>query len=138
MLIFAFGLALPCVAQVMTWGSLRLIGKASLGEIVRVNFLLRPHHLADDFKNLVQIVRQAFQSVVAKHECELFKRIPAVIVDGKWSVQMSLCNDRGSAHTWSDNLATGFLTGCTSRPLRGSAAAKSLSFQKVYMFLSFC
>ena len=46
--------------------------------------------------------------------------MPLIVVDGKWCLQVSLCNDRFSSQTWNKDLQAGFFSGCVARPARGS------------------
>ena len=48
------------------------------------------------------------------------QRVPAVIIDGKWCIQMPVCNARNLGLQWLQTLAVGFLAGCTRRPVPGS------------------
>ena len=107
---------------VMTWASMRLICEAKVDSIWSVSFFLRPHNLAADFEPLLCTTRRAFEALSSAHarQCPLFRKVPAIVVDGKWCMQVSLCNDREAGCLWEPALATGCLTGCTARPLRGS------------------
>jgi hypothetical protein len=53
---------------------------------------LRPHHEARDFEDLLGLVRQAFEILARAHACWLFRSVPALVVDGKWCIQTSICN----------------------------------------------
>ncbi|CAJ1421344.1 unnamed protein product [Effrenium voratum] len=107
-------------AAVMVWGALKLIARATLPGFDTVELFLRPHHIATDFVSLLDSARKAFQDLAARHSCKLFDEVPVIVVDGKWSLQLSVCNERGSGLVWSSSLRTGFLSGCTARPERGS------------------
>ena len=48
---------------------------------------LRPHHHANDFRELLALVKEAFAAIVATHDCWLFRRVRGVVLDGKWSIQ---------------------------------------------------
>ena len=104
----------------MVWGALKLIARATLPGFDTVELFLRPHHIATDFVSLLDSARKAFQDLAARHSCKLFDEVPVIVVDGKWSLQLSVCNERGSGLVWSSSLRTGFLSGCTARPVRGS------------------
>jgi hypothetical protein len=108
------------LAQVMVWGSARMIIEAGVTSVWAVDFFLRPHHLASDFQPLLAETLRAFQKLAAAHSCQLFLAVPSIIVDGKWCLQVSLCNERESNCEWVSALNTGYITGCTSRPKRGS------------------
>ena len=88
----------------------------------RVQFYLRPHHLASDFELLVPAVSRALNKLAGEHTqvCRLFEAVPGVVVDGKWCMRVSLFNHREGGALWEPALATGALCGCTERPLRGS------------------
>ena len=105
--------------QVMVWGSLRLICAAHVENLWSVQFHLRPHHVARDFQALLSSVRRAWERLASLHSCSLCRRVPAIVVDGKWCMQVSLCNDRRSQKWWDANLALGCLIGCVDRPFRG-------------------
>ena len=105
---------------VMVWGALRLICGAHVDNDWEVEFHLRPHHKAEDFRGLLAATRRAWERTVSLHVCRLCTTFPGIIVDGKWCMQVSLCNDRSSGSVWNADLATGTIIGCTSRPQRGS------------------
>ena len=42
------------------------------------------------------------------------------IVDGKWCMQVSLCNHREGGAIWNKALGTGCMCGCTAMPRKGS------------------
>lgn len=104
----------------MLWGAMKLICRAGLESIWSVKFFLRPHHLATDFQSLLEATRRAWEHLASLHTCSLSRTVPAIVVDGKWCLQFSLCNDRHSRSVWEPSLATGYITGCIDRPLRGS------------------
>ena len=103
----------------IAYASLQLL-EASPLDFCKFEWFLRPHHIAEDFTALLVLVRQAFGGLAAQHDCHLFNAVPALILDGKWSVQTMLCNERGSGLTWSSALAMGFFRGCVRRPDPGS------------------
>jgi hypothetical protein len=105
---------------VMVWGALRLICGARVDSLWAVQQHLRPHHVADDFRDLLAATRRAWERLAALHTCWLCRKWPGVIVDGKWCVQVSLCNYRPCGAVWCEALATGAVIGCTNRPQRGS------------------
>ena len=102
------------------WGSLRIIFKAKQQTPWSLDVYLRPHHLAEDFVSLLNSVRSAFAHLASRHQCLLFQAVPGIIVDGKWCIQMMVCNHRGSGYVWNPSLGIGYLKGCTARPKRGS------------------
>jgi hypothetical protein len=106
--------------KVMVWGALRLICGARVESAWAVDFYLRPHHLADDFCGLMTSARRAWEKVSSLHACSLCRAVPAIVVDGKWCMQVSLCNYRPCGAVWNQALATGSVVGCTNRPQRGS------------------
>ena len=102
------------------WGSRRLIAQARTQSPWSCSFCLQPHHVAADFKPLLAAVKLAFSQLAAQHCCTLMSAMPLVVVDGKWCLQVSLCNDRFSSQTWNKDLQAGFFSGCVARPARGS------------------
>lgn len=85
---------------------------------------LRPHHEANDFAELLEKVRQAFGILSAAHACWLFRMVPALIVDGKWCIQTSICNARDSNPVFNKDIREGFFKGCVERPSRGNLYCK--------------
>ena len=102
----------------LVWASTCLI-EASPIEAADFQWLLRPHHLAKDFGPLVILLRRAFHELAGTHKCQLMTLLRCLIVDGKWCVQTAICNARDGGMVWDAALATGFLTGCTERPVPG-------------------
>jgi hypothetical protein len=86
---------------------------------------LRPHHEADDFAGLLVLVRQAFALLSAAHACWLFRRVRALITDGKWCIQTSICNARDCNPVFSAAIREGYFKGCVERPVRGSLYCKA-------------
>ena len=80
---------------------------------------LRPRHEASDFEPLLSRVRQAFKALSASHACWLTRRVRALIVDGQWCVQTSICNARDCNPVFSADVKEGYFKGCTHRPVRG-------------------
>ena len=72
---------------------------------------LRPHHCASDFDNLVGLANEAFNALAASHQYPLWNATRAIIVDRKWSVRISLCNERSafSIHAFA-SMASAFKT----------------------------
>ncbi|CAJ1450081.1 unnamed protein product, partial [Effrenium voratum] len=105
---------------VTLWGSMRLIAQARTQSLWSCSFCLQPHHVAANFKPLLAAVKLAFSQLAAQHCCTLMSAMPLVVVDGKWCLQVSLCNDRFSSQTWNKDLQAGFFSGCVARPARGS------------------
>ena len=89
-----------CMALV-TWSSLKLILRSGL-DICSFTWYLRPHHESADFAELLQLCKKAFRILAATHKCTLWTTVKAVIVDGKWCIQTSVCNERGSGAIWND------------------------------------
>ena len=58
--------------------------------------------------------------MAAAHDCDLFKKVRACVIDGKWSVQTAVCNDRISGVTWDADLRLGYFRGCEARRHPGS------------------
>ena len=81
---------------------------------------LRPHHQATDFQPLLRKLRAGFDSLSMQHVCPLFDKVPACVIDGKWSIQTPVCNDRTSGLVWDPQLCLGYFGGCCSRPAPGS------------------
>ena len=81
---------------------------------------LRPHHEAADFAPLLSKVRAGFDTIASNHSCPLFDKVRACVIDGKWSVQTPVCNDRASGLIWEPKLHLGYFRGCSCRPLPGS------------------
>eukprot|EP00973_Karenia_brevis_P048374 6712453-Karenia_brevis.AAC.1 len=81
---------------------------------------LRPHHEANDFKHLLEVVRKAFTQLAGAHACWLFRQVRALILDGKWCVQTSICNARNCNPVFSVDIRAGYYKGCTNRPAKGS------------------
>ena len=106
--------------KVTLWGSMRLICEARLESLWSVSFCLQPHHLAGDFQPLLSAVERSFKKLSARHSCRLMDKLPLIVVDGKWCLQHSLCNDRFSGTIWSADLELGSFVGCGQRPQRGS------------------
>ena len=77
------------------------------------------------FDSLVDLANEALHELVASHQCPLWSATRAILVDGKWSVQIPVCNERSSGHTWNDNLLIGYFKGCQCRPLKGSSFCSS-------------
>ena len=102
----------------MVWACTSIIDKSPV-DVSEFVWMLRPHHVAKDFESLVVLLRRAFHLLSATHNCLLRTHVPGVIVDGKWCIQTSICNARGGGLVWDASLATGFLTGCTERPVPG-------------------
>lgn len=102
----------------MVWAS-TLIIEESPADAKEFLWMLRPHHIAKDFEPLVAFLRRAFHLLSATHRCPLRSRVPGVVVDGKWCIQTLICNARDGGLVWDASLATGFLTGCTERPVPG-------------------
>lgn len=102
----------------IAYASLQLLETSPM-EFCDFEWYLRPHHMAEDFSPLLELVRTAFGRLAAEHNCRLFNSAPVVILDGKWSVQTMVCNERGSGRTWSAALATGFFKGCVTIVLGG-------------------
>jgi hypothetical protein len=107
-----------CVVM-LVWGTLCLIrgSGVSLHDFV---WYLRPHHTASDFAALVSKTNEAFDAIARAHDCALFKKVRAVIVDGKWCIQTSICNQRGAGATYSSALQSGYFKGCVRRPAPGA------------------
>ena len=63
------------------------------------------------FDNLVDLANEAFNALVASHQCPLWNAARAIIVDGKWSAQISVCNERSafSIHAFA-SIASAFKT----------------------------
>ena len=97
-----------------------MIAQAGAESLWGLHMHLRPHHLASDFSSLRDSAKKAFEALAAQHQCSLLREVPAIIIDGKWCMQVSLCNDRADGKVWNHALGLGFLTGCTARPQRGS------------------
>ena len=89
-------------------------------ELLSFKWHLRPKHESGDFANLVDIVQAAFLQMQKVHACPLFKAVPMLIVDAKWSLQCNLCNEWGSNVVWNSALQKGYRTGCISRPKKGN------------------
>ena len=70
---------------------------------------LRPHHQATDFQPLLRKLRAGFDSLSMQHVCPLFDKVPACVIDGKWSIQTPVCNDRTSGLVWDPQLCLGYL-----------------------------
>ena len=102
----------------LVWASVCLI-EASPIEAAEFQWVLRPHHIAQDFGPLVTLLRRAFHELAGTHKCKLMTDLRCLIVDGKWCVQTAICNARDGGLVWDSTLATGFLTGCTERPVPG-------------------
>jgi hypothetical protein len=86
---------------------------------------LRPHHEADDFTDLLLLVRKAFALLSASHGCWLFRQVRALIADGKWCIQTSICNARDCNPVFSAAIQEGYFKGCVERPVRGSLYCKA-------------
>ena len=99
---------------VMTWGSLQLLFEADHKLVCDVDWYLRPHDRAEDFESLLHVVRKAFNQLAASHSCKLFQTVPAIIVDGKWCLAVSVCNNRHDGSMWSQELGIGCVTGCAA------------------------
>ena len=104
----------------MLWGSMRLISEARLESLWSVPVCVQPHHLANDFQPLLAAVERGFKFLSSQHKCPLMAALPLIVVDGKWCMQVSLCNDRFSRQIWNTELQLGSFSGCTDRPQRGS------------------
>ena len=81
---------------------------------------LRPHHHANDFRELLALVKEAFAAIVATHDCWLFRRVRGVVLDGKWSIQTRVCNKRNCNPMFCKATQEGYFKGCTERPVSGS------------------
>ena len=77
---------------VMVWGALRLICGAQVESVWCVKQYLRPHQVAADFHDLLVATKKAWERLASLHTCRLCSMVPAIIVDGKWCVQVGLCN----------------------------------------------
>ncbi|CAK9069142.1 unnamed protein product [Durusdinium trenchii] len=107
------------IVILIVWAAVQMFLEAGLN-VSHVIWYLRPHHTANDFANILPLVREAFQTLAQAHACYLFRRVPAVVVDGKWCVQTLLCNARNGNPVYEPALQLGYLQGCRCRPLRGS------------------
>ena len=65
-----------------------------------------------------------FHAWTAAHDCRLFNTLRCCILDGKWSIQTPVCNERGCGFEWNSNLQVGYFRGCTLRPQPGAKFCK--------------
>ena len=107
----------------MAWGAVDLILASSL-PAADFRWYLRPHHVAEDFQGLVDFLRTAFHALTSAHDCPLFSTLRCCILDGKWSIQTPVCNERGSGFEWNAGLQVGYFRGCTLRPQPGAKFCK--------------
>lgn len=103
----------------LVWSSLHLLQDANVA-FCTVPWTLRPHHVASDLENILPLVRHAFQTLASAYACWLFRSLPAVIVDGKWSVQTLVCNCRNCNPKFVKDLQLGYMQGCCNRPAKGA------------------
>ena len=107
----------------LTWSAITMI-EDSCVDVADFRWHLRPHHVAEDFHALVAVVRRCFDALAVSHTCSLMQTIKAFILDGKWSLQTSLCNARDVGLVWEPALGTGYFQGCTRRPVPGGRYCK--------------
>ncbi|CAK0887840.1 unnamed protein product, partial [Prorocentrum cordatum] len=91
---------------------------------------LRPRHQGSDFEALLCQARKAFSTSSASHACWLFRRVRALVVDGKWCVQTSICNARDCNPVFSAEVREGYFKGCTERPAPGSLYCKRHAYAR--------
>ena len=103
----------------MAYGSMELL-LASNMSVEDFQWYLRPHHVAEDFEALLGLLRTAFHTLTAAHDCHLFKTVRCCVLDGKWSIQTAVCSERASGFQWDADLQHGFFRGCTCRPQPGA------------------
>ena len=103
----------------MAYGSMELL-LASKMSVEDFQWYLRPHHVAEDFEALLGLLRTAFHTLTASHDCHLFKTVRCCVLDGKWSIQTAVCSERASGFQWDADLQHGFFRGCTCRPQPGA------------------
>lgn len=104
---------------IIVWSFLAMVSDAGLS-CGDVQWQLRPHHEPEDFADLLPLARNAFAVLASTHACWLFRRVPALIVDGKWCVQTPVCNSRRCNPVYHTELQLGYFQGCHHRPARGS------------------
>ena len=68
-------------------GILKIMQRGAAEDLLSFKWHLRPKHESGDFVNLVDIVQTAFLQMQKVHACPLFKAVPMLIVDAKWSLQ---------------------------------------------------
>ena len=105
---------------ILVHASMLLLDTSGIEELHSFQWHLRPHHEAADFEPLLRKLRAGFDRLASEHACPLFDKVRACVIDGKWSVQTLVCNDRGSGLVWEPKLQMGYFRGCSCRPAPGS------------------
>jgi hypothetical protein len=104
---------------VISYSSAQMLKESGV-DFAAFRWHLRPHHVAEDFADLLALVQQAFRALSAAHACWLFRRVRALIVDGKWCIQTRVCNARFCNPVFCEDLKEGYFKGCCKRPAPGS------------------
>jgi hypothetical protein len=109
--------------NIITFAAILMFAESGL-DVQSFAWRLRPRHEATDFTDLLHLVKKAFSLLTAAHACWLFRRVRALILDGKWCLQTSICNARDCNPAFSAEIREGYFKGCVERPVRGSLYCK--------------
>ena len=96
------------ILTLIIWSSMRMIWIGCPDRLNSFRWLLRPHHLAEDFKPSLALCPDGYRNIACQHACRSWEELRAMIVEAKWGFQTALCGERGSQYFFDGSLGVGF------------------------------